>query len=92
MNDPYDVLKDVKDEISLISFLESLKKDWQEGLNREELNKSSTFGTSPKGWENGSIGQFLEAAIAYAKDTSKETNNNPWQRMAQIVYAGKIYE
>jgi len=49
------------------------------------------------GWENGTIGSFLERASACGMAhlrtaASNRQPDNPWRRAAEIVYCGKIYE
>jgi hypothetical protein len=50
------------------------------------------------GWQNGTIEQFLEAALSWAEDTGfgrtqgLADNVVPWRRLAVFLYTGKIYE
>ena len=48
-------------------------------------------------WENGTIEAFLDAAAAWGEvtvgeDAASKKKENPWQRCAQILSAGKFYE
>ena len=55
------------------------------------------FGPSPLGWENGSIGGFLDAAATWGEDSRDglpgySRPENAWRRAAQLMLAGKFYE
>ncbi len=70
------------DTQSFLSFVRELIADREDGAN---------------GWENASIENFLEAAVAWADDSDfgEQQNlpgNNPWKQFANFLYAGKIYE
>lgn len=83
--------EEVHDEATLIIFIKALIEDFQHSEKLEAETPSNLYTHAALGWENTSIDTFLEAAIAWAGDVPKE-NENPWQRVAQILYAGKIYE
>jgi hypothetical protein len=87
----------VVDEASFISFLEALRDNRQAEVEAERAAPSNPYGPGARGWENGSIGQFLDAAVAWGQATANGTAHysvpqNPWQRAAQIICAGKLYE
>lgn len=87
------LLAEVQDEGSFRKFLFALHQDWESDRKKEKRNPSSPYGPSANGWENGTIGNFLEAASAWSEDTEIENSNeNVWARAAQIIYAGKVYE
>ena len=50
------------------------------------------------GWQNATIDQFLQAAVAWAEDSDFGRRQelvpdaSPWRRLAVFLYAGKIYE
>jgi hypothetical protein len=87
----------VNDEQSFLRFLQALAEDWEDERQKELANPSSPYGSGANGWENGTIGAFLDAAGRWA-DTSidglrfYEKPSNPWTRAAQILYMGKLYE
>jgi len=93
-----DKLEDeVHDEKSFIIFLEALAQDKLEEEKKENESPSNPYGAGHNGWEHSRIGDYLEAASAWAESSinglpymPKETN--PWKRVAQILHAGKIYE
>ena len=61
---PEDCLEEVVDEATFIDFLRALADDWEEEREIEKTKPSSPYGPGALGWENGSIGTFLDAAIA----------------------------
>lgn len=87
----------VEDEKSFLHFIAALAADWGEERRLEAENPSSPYGAGPLGWENGSIGTFLDAALAWGEASSEGTRfyqvpANPWHRAAHILHAGKFYE
>lgn len=89
-------LEQVLDEPSFLQFLEALRRDRDEAVSVEQSNPPSPYGPGAKGWENGTIEAFIEAAGAWAIDSMRapaiEVATNPWKRCAQILHAGKVYE
>ena len=80
-DDMFNVASRVQDEKSFVEFLHALAADRQDEA----------------AWENGTIEAFLDAAAAWGeattgKDVAAKRNENPWQRCAQILSAGKFYE
>ena len=86
------LLEEVNDEQSFLAFIDALRADWELERELEKEIPSPPFSAGATGWENGSIGQFLEAAVAYANDSPDDGTTNPWRRAAHIIYAGKFYE
>lgn len=48
-------------------------------------------------WQNDTVEEFLESAIAWAEDSDFGIGqglqpSNPWQQFAVFLYCGKIYE
>lgn len=94
---PEDLIELVKDEKSFLEFAEALRKDRELSDAEEAKNPSNQYGPTSQGWENGSIHQFLEAAIAWAEDSGFGRrvgieNVSPWRLFAQFLLAGKTYE
>jgi hypothetical protein len=88
----YQKLEAVKDETSFLAFVEALsaKRAGVESLS-----------VTPDGfqaeWANGTIAQFLEAAVAWAKDSDfggrpGPKPSNVWRLFAQFLWAGRSYE
>jgi hypothetical protein len=74
-----------------------LALDWDDQRQKELETPSLPYSAGANGWENGSIGQFLEAAAAWAEDTSQIANvglhvSDAWRRAAMIIVAGAFYE
>jgi hypothetical protein len=79
-----EALDRVVDERSFTDFLQMLACDW-------------STASDPSGWENGSIGAFLDAAAAWAEASKNglqfyDVPSNPWRRVADMLIAGKEYE
>lgn len=77
----FELVNEVTDEMSFITFLDELRKDNMEN----------------KDWANGTIDLFLDAAVEWGRLSIQglqyyEKPENPWKRCAQIIYMGKIYE
>ncbi|WP_137111546.1 hypothetical protein [Rhodobacter sp. SY28-1] len=91
------VAERVHDLSSFLDFLEALMNDWEAATVSEKASPSSSY-SSMYGWENTSIGSFLEAAIAGARDNKLGqpgnylADSNPWRQAAEIMLLGKIYE
>ena len=80
-DDMFNIASRVQDEKSFLAFLDALAADRKDDA----------------GWENGTIEAFLDAASAWGqvtagKDPASKQIENPWQRCAQILSAGKFYE
>ncbi|WP_375755773.1 hypothetical protein [Corallococcus exercitus] len=87
------LLKEVTDEPSFLRFVQALMKDFEEDRAEAARRPPSPYSPGPLGWENVTIGAFLEAGAAWAEDTQeRDRADNPWHRVAGILYAGKIYE
>ena len=86
------LLDDVNDEQSFLRIVDALRADWELEQKLEKANPSPPFSAGATGWENGSIGQFLDAEVAFAKDRPDDSASNPWRRAALIIFAGKFYE
>jgi hypothetical protein len=90
------MLDRVHDEATFVAFIKALSEDFAEEREIEKREPSPPYGPGALGWENGSIDAFLEAAAAWASSpVQKEALRdpvNPWQRCAEILYAGKFHE
>ena len=105
MNDLHALADAVVDELSLIRFVFALAEDWEDERRKESVTPSSPYGPGANGWENGTIGAFLESAASWADSTRLgladrtplgqppyQPPDNPWRRCAHILLAGKFYE
>ena len=91
------LLDAVSDEASFVAFVTALAEDWEDEREKEKRTPSSPYGPGANGWENGTIGAFLERAAAWAEDSAGgmqfyQVPTNPWRRCADILHAGKFYE
>jgi len=87
----------VTDEHSFLDFLTVLAADWQTERDLEASVPSLPYSAGALGWENGSIGMFLDAACEWGAASADglpfyTPPNNPWRRAADILMAGKFYE
>ncbi len=92
---PEQLLDEVRDRASFITFVEALIKDWDEAGRLEKENPKYWRYGAPNGWQNGSIGGYLDAALACMQDNpsaSALTQEPSWRALAEFLYAGKIYE
>lgn len=97
MNELTILLNNVHDEQTFILFAEALLIDRKEAAENESNSPSPLYSPDRGGWENIRIDTFLEAALAWAKDSKFGRNqglseNNLWRRFASFLYCGKIYE
>jgi hypothetical protein len=87
----------VHDEATFLWFLMALATDWNEERMVEMENPSLPYSPGALGWENGTIGAMLEAAADWGNASINglefyDKPENPWRRVAHILYAGKFYE
>ena len=93
-----DALSKVCDEVTFVAFVGVLAQDWEGDNSKSRKFDVSPYGPSINGWENGTIGAFLEAANAAGIDSLDETKGNElgvaavWKRAALILARGKTYE
>ena len=90
-------LNSVKDEESLMVFVEALVNDLDDEIEKEKIKPSSPYGPGANGWANSNLSNFLWAATSWAEASKNglplyEKSDNPWKRVADILYAAKIYE
>lgn len=93
----HDLAEAVVDEATFVEFMFALSEDWEDEGRKEAEHPSSPYGPGANGWENGTIGAFLERAASWAEASRGglpryEVPSNPWRRAAQILLAGKFYE
>jgi hypothetical protein len=87
----------VHDESSFLGFVAALAADWDEERGIEASSPSNHYSAGALGWENGTVGSVLDAAVRWGEASinglqSYEKPANPWRRVAQILLAGKFYE
>ena len=94
MEKPLDeLLAEVTDEASFLRFVRALTEDYEADRAEAKRRPPAPYSAGPLGWENGTIGAFLEAGTAWAEDSGdRGLSKNPWHRCASILFAGKGYE
>jgi hypothetical protein len=93
------VLASVHDEETFLRFLLALRDDREASIAQEKTSPSSPFGPDALGWENTTIERFFDAAVTWARASSKGLPmagyvppSNPWRRCADILHAAIGYE
>lgn len=90
----HEIAFEVCDEKSFLKFAKALESDRRHAVEAEKLKPSSPYGPDAGGWENTTIADFLNCAVAWAEDSEfgKIPASNLWKRFAIFLYAGKFYE
>ncbi len=74
-------INNITDKNDLVDFVEALRKDLL---------------SNPNEWENSTLERFLESLAQWLSDIEDahfEDQKSPnWRMVAEILYAGKIYE
>ena len=90
-------LENVTDRNTFLEFVKALIEDWEadkaEIIQKKKQNIYDPIWNNSE-WQNGSIGQFLEASSAWAEAIKEERmpENPTWRTFAEFLYAGKVYE
>ena len=96
MNDLNTRLEQVNDRESFIKFVRALIQDREDEVRKEKDAAGNSYGPDANGWENGTIENYLDAAIAWMEDSLGGENELPpepsWKSFAKLLYAGKFYE
>lgn len=92
-----EALEAVVDEQSFTEFLVALATDWEAEQEIESTHPSSPYSSGALGWENGTIGAFLDASCRWGSASANglrfyQVPQNQWRRAADIIFAGKGYE
>ena len=92
--DPLKFAESVNDEASFVEFIRVMSADWEDEQEKERQNPSPPYSCGANGWENGTIGTFLEAAHQAWVDNAGNPyrSQNPWRTAAVILARGKHYE
>jgi len=91
-------LDNVVDIKTFLEFAKALQADKEDEDRKEKKNSANPYGSGHNGWENSTISDFLESAVAWAEDTNfgeeQDSNlrHNTWKQFAIFLYCGKIYE
>lgn len=87
----------VNDPASFLAFARALAADRAASVASEKMASRSPRRPEAGGWENTTIGSFLEGASDWAESTNFGVTqglspDNPWRQFAVFLYCGKIYE
>jgi hypothetical protein len=87
----------VVDEPTFREFLRALASDWRAAEELEAKSPSNPYSPRALGWENWNYDAVIEASADWADASSEGLRfyvkpENPWQRIAQILAMGKLYE
>ncbi len=79
----------VTDELAFLRLLRRMATDWKDERQKESATARSPYSAGAAGWENATIGQFLEAAAAWAEASSRTANvgsevSDAWHRAAKV--------
>lgn len=86
------LLETVNSKRSFLAFVDALRQDRVDELEKEKVRKSSPYGPGANGWENGTIEGFLDAMHSYGGDSSEIKEAPNWRTFALLLMAGKMYE
>lgn len=87
----YKLLEAVNSKESFLDFVQALKLDRIDEIEKEKIKTSSPYGPGINGWQNITIDDFLDAIHSYGQDSSEIKEPN-WKTFALLLYAGKMYE
>ena len=87
------MVNEVNSKESFLELVRALAVDWEEEQRLEMESPSNPYGSGAKGWENGTVGAFLEAMHAWAIDSKDKVPPVPtWRTFSELLRAGKYYE
>ncbi len=94
MHDLDDLAGAARDEETFLQFVKALLQD---RLAEVRSGSVDLTGRATHGWENHTIEEFLEAAVAWAEDSQFGRKGgladaSPWRKAAVFLLCGKIYE
>lgn len=91
-----EALENVTDAQTFFAFLNALQHDVPTSDEVTKHAKAHPYSSGVRGWENGSIATFLDAAIAGGQDNQighhAKNAQQAWRAAAEIIYCGKSYE
>ena len=94
--DPLKALHNVTDYRSFLLFVRTLANDWEDEVAKEKLQPSDDYGPGANGWENGTIGAYLDAALRSQTDGvsvhEMQDQQPSWRWFAEFLIGGKYYE
>ena len=87
------VVQQVDSKETFLEFVSLLCADWQSSQATEKTNPSAPYGPAALGWENPSLGPFLESLNAWSTDMGERLPSTAsWRTFAEMLIAAKYYE
>ena len=78
---------------TFLEFVAALRANWEASRAEEGAQPSLPYSAAARGWENPSLGPFLEAMHAWTEDMGDRVAAQPsWRTFAGMLMAAKIYE
>jgi hypothetical protein len=90
--EPHKLLETVISKQSFLDFVDALRLDRIDELEKEKIEKSGLYGPGANGWQNGTIEAFLDAIHSYGQDCDEIKEEPNWKMFALLLMAGKMYE
>ena len=84
-------VQQVNSKESFLEFVSLLGADWEKSQAIEKGTPSSPYAANALGWENPSLGSFLDALAAWG-GSSRISSEPSWRSFAEMLLAAKIYE
>ena len=81
------IADNVVDEASFLRVLKALADDWNDEQAKEMLHPPSAHAPAANGWENGTIGNFLDAMVAWAN--AKPAEDTGLAGLATGIFGGE---
>ena len=88
----YKLLQKVNSKETFFEFVDALKLDRLDEIEKGKIEKSSPYGPGINGWQNVTIEGFLDGIHSYGQDSSEIKDEPDWKCFALLLYAGKMYE
>jgi len=88
----YELLEKVNSRETFLGFVDALKNDRVEEIEKEKIKKPSPYGPGTNDWQNVTIEDFLDALHSYGQDSPEIKEEPSWRAFAFLLYAGKMYE
>lgn len=88
----HQLLENVNSKQSFLDFVDALRRNRVDELEKEKNRKSSPYGLRAEGWENRTIESFLDAIHSFGQDSNEIKEEPNWRTFALLLMAGKMYE
>jgi hypothetical protein len=88
----YELLERVNSKQTFFEFVDALKEDLIDEIEKESIRKSNPYGPGVNGWQNLTIVDFLDAMHSFGEDSGEVKEEPDWKMFALLLFAGKMYE